>query len=135
MEVAMATLTVAFDLKEPRFRFTFKLEFDDTELPRLAEVVSRSASGLGVTVEQYLYECVVSAPDLLRDENPEVAAGLIPGISAWLLQQPTEHPKWPGLIGDYIVAFDFMVVITSIRAETIDIKVRPTLRADIAGTA
>ena len=128
----MAELTIAFDLTEPRFRFQYVLEFHDTAVPKLIEIASRIARNLCVTLDEYLGTCVIRAPQSLLDEDRE---GVMEGIAAWALRLPTEHPKSPGLIGDYIAVYDFAVLITSVGKRGIGYKVHPTLRADIAGTA
>jgi hypothetical protein len=37
-------------------------------------------------------------------------------IAVWGLRLPTEHRKCHGLIGDYIAAYDFTILITSVGA-------------------
>ena len=128
----MAELTIAFDLTEPRFRFQYVFEFDDTAVPRLIEIVSRIARNLYVPLDEYLGTCIIRAPQALLDEKPD---RVMEGIAAWALRLPTEHPKCPGRIGDYIAVYDFAVLITSFGRRGIGYKVRPTLRADIAGSA
>ena len=128
----MAELTITFDLKEPRFRFQYVFEFDDTAVPKLIAMASRIARDLYVTLDEYLGTCVTRAPQALLNENPD---RVMEGIAAWALRLPTEHPKCPGLIGDYIAVYDFAVLITGFGTRGIGYKVHPTLRADIAGSA
>ena len=128
----MAELTIAFDLTEPRFRFQYVFEFEDTAVPKLIEIVSRTARNLYVTLDEYLGTCVIRAPGSLLDETPE---RVMEGIAAWALRLPTGHPKCLGLIGDYIAVYDFAVLITGFGTSGIGYKIHPTLRADIAGSA
>ena len=132
----MATLTVAFDLTEPCFRYECAFEFDDRYGPKLIEVVSQAASDQGIiTLDEYLRACVIRAPQFLRDEDQEFRTRVMECIAAWGLRLPTEQRKCHGLIGDYIAAYDFAILITSVGTRGIGYKVRATLRADIAGTA
>jgi len=122
----MTTLTVRYDITQPRFTHGFVYEGDESERAALKEAMRKLAVGAGMDLEAWLVNAVVRAPDLLIGSNPKVQQGVISAITAWALDLSAGHPVHHGTINEYLSGFDFLVVITKIADGEISCQVNAT---------
>ena len=122
----MTTLTVRYDITQPRFTHGFVYEGDETERAALKEAMRKLAVSAGMDLEAWLVSAVVRAPDLLVGSNPKVRQGVISAVTAWALDLSAGHPVYHGTINEYLNGYDFLVVITKIADGEISCQVNAT---------
>jgi hypothetical protein len=129
----MTTLTIRFDIAEPRFTHQFVYEGGETERAALKEAMRKLAANAGMDLETWLTNAVVRAPDLLTNSGSNVRQGLMSAVTAWALDLSAGHPTRHGTIGEFLNGYDFLVTITRIADGEISCQVNAS--GEHAGTA
>jgi hypothetical protein len=127
----MPELTIRFALEDPPFMHSFAWAATEAEFKRLVETQQQLADSAGIPLIGYLGHAIARAPRYLiayRDD-PVMQRGTRAAIVAYALQCPTGDAERPGLIGDYVGAYDLEVTFTSISVEGSVGTVACTVRA------
>ena len=127
----MPEITITFDL--PDFHDSTVWVAGDREVKALARQAQELAKRFLVPLDRVLRGAVVHAREALTDPNPINVQGTRSLISAYVLKLPTGTPEHPGVIGDYLPAWDFTVVFTNV--DDGKIKYTVAVRGDLAGSA
>jgi hypothetical protein len=108
----MGQITVRFDI--PEFDFFFTWECDEQEAAALVDGVASVARRFGVDPAEYMLSAVVGAPSILTRHDTVMVRDALKTITAYVLQQRTGNPHYPGRIIDFISIHDFKFVVSRI---------------------
>lgn len=129
----MPEITITFDL--PDFHDSTVWVAGDHEVKALARQAQELAKRFLLPLDRMLRGAVAHARKGLTDPNPVNVQGTRSLISAYVLKLPTGAPEHPGVIGDYLPAWDFTVVFTNVDGGKITYTVAVRERGDIAGSS
>jgi hypothetical protein len=125
----MATLTVRYDIRAPRFVHGFVYEGDETERAALKEAMRKVAVKAEIDTGTWLQSAVIGAPKVLPDAAPDARQRLNSAITAWALDLSAGHPTRRGTIDEFLNDCDFLVTITKVAEGEISCEVHATSRS------
>jgi hypothetical protein len=122
----MATLTVRYDIRAPRFVHGFVYEGEKTERAALKKAMREMAIKAGIRTETWLQSAVIGASEILPDAAPDVRHKMNSAITAWALDLSAGHPTRYGTIDEFLNDSDFLVTITKVAGGEILAEVHAT---------
>jgi hypothetical protein len=129
---AVPELTITFDL--PDFHDGFVWKADDDGFKALLVEMDELAQRNGLSLDALLGAALAQARTVLSNPDPAAGRGGRAMIAAFVLRLPTGHEDKPGLVGDYLGAYDFEVVFDKIADGDIQGVVSAHPRDAIAGS-
>src|SRR6516162_6369750 len=107
-KLAMATLTVRYDIPVPRFVYGFVYDGEETERAALKEAMRKAAIKAGMNTETWLQSVVIHAPKVLPNAAPDIQLGVNSAVTAWLLDLSAGHPTQHGTIAAILKVAHFL---------------------------